>query len=246
MDFTNFFGLKFYSGNLNNLLDYLQTRLREGKKTHIVTMNPEIFMRARRDPEYQRVVKEAELIVVDGWWLAYAIRWISGKSVERIAGIQLAQELLKCCESSGISVFLLGSKNNVVSKACEKLKGEYPNLSIAGYHHGYFTDEETKKVVEEIKASGARVLLVGMGAPKQELFIAKNKQELPCVIMIGVGGSFEVFCGDKKLAPASWQKAKLEWLYRAIQDPTRWARLVKFVPAFVWLILVTKLRGKVH
>lgn len=232
-----------YVGRTESLLLELRDRISEGRQTHVVTLNSEMIVMSRRLPEFNLAIKSADIIVPDGIGVCLAIRVLKGIKAMRIAGIDLAESILSICEKEGLTVYLLGARSHVIEKACENLRKTYPGLQIAGYHHGYFYGEE-ERVIQEIASSQAKVLLVGMGAPYQELFIARTRNRLPCVFMMGVGGSFDVWGGFKRRAAPWIRKAGFEWLFRALQDYTRWRRL-KFMPAFIWLVLSTKFRGNV-
>ncbi len=241
LEFTDALGFSIYVGRRESLLLDLQDRLHEGLKTHVLTLNSEMVVMARRIPEFNAAARSADIVVPDGIGVAFALRILRGKPATRISGIDLAEDLLNFCQNESISVFLLGARSHVVERACNNLKKMYPNLNIVGYHHGFFLGQE-EMVIQKIIQSGAKFLLVGMGAPFQEFFISRTKDRLPTVFMMGVGGAFDVWSGLKRRAAGWVQKVGLEWLFRALQDYTRWRRL-RFIPSFLWLILLTKLKG---
>jgi len=235
------FGFEVFARPMELLLLELADRLKEGRKTHVLTLNPEMLMLARKDPEFMAVAKEADIITPDGIGIVLAVRFLRGKAIPRLPGIDIAERLLAFCEEQGMGVYLLGARASVVEQACRNLSLRFPKLKIVGYHHGYFQGEE-EKVIEDIQRKAPRVLLVGMGAPYQEIFIARTKTRLPCVLMMGVGGSFDVWAMRIKRAGNLVRRMGLEWLYRAFQDRSRWKRLA-FIPSFILLVLLAKLRG---
>uniref|UniRef100_UPI0025FE3C9A WecB/TagA/CpsF family glycosyltransferase n=1 Tax=Neptunomonas sp. TaxID=1971898 RepID=UPI0025FE3C9A len=150
-------------------------------------------------------------------------------------------ELNAMAEREGFPVFYLGAKDDVVTKTGEVMQAQHPQLTIAGTHHGYFWDDE-QAVVEQIKASGARLLFVAITSPKKENFINRWKDELGVDFVMGVGGTFDVVAGKVSRAPIWMQRNGLEWLYRVIQEPRRmWKRYLVTNSQFAWLLVQAKL-----
>ncbi len=197
---------------------------------------------ARKMSDYKEVVQKADIVVADGVGVKIALRLLTGKRVERIAGIELAEELLRLAEVEGYRVYLLGAKEDVIEQAVKRLKQSHPRLDIVGYHHGYF-EVDDEEVIKEVVDARPDILLVGLGAPKQEFFISKIMSEVPASLMMGVGGSFDVWAGVKKRAWKWMQKLGLEWLFRAMQDLSRIKRLT-FIPSFILMVIYAKLRGR--
>jgi N-acetylglucosaminyldiphosphoundecaprenol N-acetyl-beta-D-mannosaminyltransferase len=159
-----------------------------------------------------------------------------------VAGVDLFHELLEMSEANQFSVFLLGAKDDVVTTAASKVKGLYPGLKVAGYHHGYFWDDEAA-MVEKIRASGAQLLFVAITSPMKENFINRWRDQLGVTFVMGVGGTFDVVAGKVKRAPQWMQKYGLEWLYRVIQEPGRmWKRYLTTNSKFAWLLIKEKLK----
>lgn len=205
----------------------------------IVTPNSEIIMNATRDSELKMLIEEAGLIIPDGIGLVYASKIIGQPLTERVTGVDFLSQILGYLEETGQSVYLLGSKPanderaSVAELAGENMCIRYPNLKIAGTHDGYFKKEEEAALVEEINASGADFLCVALGAPKQEKFIYEHRHEFTNVKAgIGVGGSLDVWAGTVKRAPKFYQDHGLEWLYRLVQEPSRYKRMAQ-LPLFM-------------
>lgn len=196
---------------------------------HIVTINPEIMERALGEPELLRLIQSAEVIVPDGVGIKWAVKQLSGRQIATVPGIDLAYRLLELSTQRGWEIFLLGGSPGVAAKASERLSARIRGLKVIGTEHGYHQDSQTDpkgetRVVNALIALQPDLLLVGMGSPKQEAFIVKLKQHLPKTIMIGVGGSLDVWAGTVARAPKWMSDLHLEWLYRMIRQPARFRR----------------------
>lgn len=213
-------GYKIVSTSMSQLITQLMT---SATPIHVVSGNPEVLYHGLSHPLLkQEFTAEYTLIIPDGIGVCYPLKW-RGYAVERLPGIELVIELMSALEKEGKSVFLLGGTCDVNQKMVNVLKEKHPNLKIAGVHHGFFKEEED--MVRLIQTSGADVLFVAMGAPKQELFIAKHRDQLPCQLMMGVGGTFDVLTGNVQRAPQGFIRMNLEWLYRVLKEPVRIKRL---------------------
>lgn len=205
----------------------------------IVTPNALVAERSRYDAKLREAVKSADLSLPDGAGLIWAFKILGVKIQERITGIDFMKSLCQIAQHRDMPVFLLGGTPEVVEEASNRLAKDYPNLRIAGFHHGYFSQDEDEKICKMINESGAKILFVGLGVPKQELWIKSNLGRLKGIIAIGVGGSFDVISGRLKRAPEAWQKVGLEWLYRTMQEPWRFKRIIR-LPIFMALVVLTR------
>ena len=203
------------------------------------TPNPEIVMAARENASLAAALKAADLVLADGVGITKAAQLLRTPLKGRVPGIDFAQRVAAALAERGGSVFLFGAKPGVAEAAAEKLRAEYPGLVIAGTADGYFTDD--KPVVEAINAAGPDFVMVCLGSPKQELWMAEHAGKISCGLMAGLGGSLDVLAGNVQRAPEAWRKLGLEWLYRVIKEPKRITRLAK-LPLFV--IEAAKGRGK--
>lgn len=213
----------------------------------IVTPNSEIVMNAQKDSELRSLIEKAALIIPDGIGLVYASKIVGAPLSERVTGIDFLGRALAHLQDTGQSVYLLGSKpasaerESIAALAARNMQEAYPRLAIAGTHDGYFKEADEAALVDEINNSGAEFLVVALGAPKQEKFIYKYREQLKNVKAgIGVGGSLDVWAGAVKRAPEFYQKYGLEWLYRFIKEPTRIKRVMQ-LPLFMIKVLC---RGK--
>ena len=230
MERVNLLGFPIDTYDMPESIEYIKA-----KKGHVVTINPEMIDYALKHKEFEKIIKEAELIIVDGVGVQLGLR-ILGHSVKRIAGIEFAKRML--LELSCKPIALIGAKTYVMEKAINNLKEEIPNINIVYSQDGYFNDEN--KVIEETIQKEPELILVAMGSPKQEELIYKLKSKLPNAIMIGVGGSFDVWANEVERAPKIYQKLGLEWLYRTIKEPKRFRRIFPTLPLFVLRVLKEK------
>ena len=204
------------------------------KVSQVVTINPEMFQSAEKDQNFANIIKEAEMVIPDGVGVKIALK-LTGKDVARIPGIDFAKRLLKEAASSGIPVAIVGSKEEVITKAVTNLQKEISGLNIVYYHNGYFNNDE--EIYNELKAKSPKLILVALGSPKQEQFIYNAKKLLNPALMIGVGGSLDVWSGYVKRAPKIFQILGLEWLYRTISQPSRFKRIFPTLPLFLIKVL---------
>jgi N-acetylglucosaminyldiphosphoundecaprenol N-acetyl-beta-D-mannosaminyltransferase len=187
----------------------------------IVTPNSEILWNASRDAGLKAVINGADLVIPDGVGLVYASRVLGSPLSERVTGIDFLGEALRLLAGAGEPVYLLGGAPGVAEKAAENMREAYPGLKVAGARHGYYKPDEEAAVVDGINGSGAAFLCAALGSPKQERFISAHAAELRVRAAIGVGGSFDVWAGVQKRAPAFFREHGLEWLYRVARQPAR-------------------------
>ena len=207
--------------------------------SYAVTPNPEIVWLARKQPALKEALNGADLVVPDGIDIVYAARILGMPLPARVPGIELAAGLLKQMAVSGESVYLLGAKPGVAERATRRLQEQYPGLAVVGTGDGYFREDEP--VIEKINACKPRLLLVCLGFPRQELWMAKYRDQIKAGLMMGLGGSLDVFAGDVKRAPESWRRLNLEWLYRLACQPSRLGRMLK-LPVFLLSVVWERLR----
>jgi len=212
-----------------------------GPAGYVVTPNPEIVWLCRGDPELEEIMDGAFLVLPDGIGIIYGARLLGTPLKARIPGIDFVSALLTRMAESGRSVFLFGAKPGVAEAAAENLIKAHPGLVVSGTCDGYFTDD--KPIIEKINAASPDLLLVCLGAPKQERWMAENAQKLNVRLMAGLGGSLDVFAGNVKRAPAAWRRLGLEWLYRLIKEPRRIGRMMK-LPLFLVAVTMQRIRGK--
>ena len=207
--------------------------LLEGEGTHyVVTPNPEIVEACRADAQALSAVNGADLVLPDGIGVIYGAKLLGTPLKSRVPGIEFGTAMIEYCAQMGKKVFFLGAKPGVAKQAAENLCKKLPGLVVAGTHDGYFTDAESDAVAAEIKASGADLALVCLGAPKQEKWMARYGEATGAKLLLGLGGSLDVFAGVARRAPDFFCKHNLEWFYRLIKNPSRAGRMMK-LPLFL-------------
>ncbi len=204
----------------------------------IYTPNPEIVMAAYEDEEFKNVLNSSDMCVPDGIGVVYGAKMIGNPLPERVAGFDLSKGLIEKLSKTGGSVFLFGSKPGIAELAGENLVKEYPGIKIAGTRDGYFKESDEQEIIDAINASNANLLLVCLGAPKQEKWIYKNKDKLNVNLCIGAGGSLDVFAGAVNRAPEIFIKLNLEWFYRFCKQPSRIGRFMA-LPKFILTVKKT-------
>lgn len=197
---------------------------------YVVTPNPEIVEVCRMDPAAKAAVNGAALVLPDGIGVVKGARMLGTPLKEKVPGIEFAANLMERMAKEGKSLYLLGAKPGVAQQAGERLREKYPGLRIAGTHDGYF--QEDGPVAEEICRSGADVVFVCLGAPKQELWMQKNGPATGARLLCGLGGSLDVFAGVVERAPKFWSDHGLEWFYRLCKEPRRIGRMMR-LPLFL-------------
>lgn len=214
----------------------------EKKSSLVATANAEMLLRATHDAELKSILNAAKLVVPDGAGTVWAARHLGKQMPERVAGADLVLELMKISVQRAWKIFLFGAAPGIADKAKSKAEKLFPGIKIVGTRNGYFTAADEPEIIAQIKNSRPEILLAALGVPKQEKWLAAHKDELNVPVSIGVGGTFDVMAGVVKRAPLWMQRAKLEWLFRAMLQPSRAGRLVA-LPKFVWKVHQQKING---
>ncbi|MBO6203004.1 MAG: WecB/TagA/CpsF family glycosyltransferase [Selenomonas sp.] len=225
-------GVKVDSVTMAQAVAQVEGYMDERKNVLIATANAEMIMRATHDEELKNILNDAALVVPDGAGTVWAAHHLGYEMPERVAGFDLAQELMRIAPSKKQKVFFFGSAPGVAEKAKAKAEELYPGIEIVGTRDGYFKPEDEPAIIEEIKAAQPDLLLAALGVPKQEKWLNAHLKELGVPVAIGVGGTLDVMAGVMKRAPYWMQKAKLEWLFRGLLQPKRAGRLMA-LPKFV-------------
>lgn len=239
---NDIFGVKFDNMVLEEAvkIGYL---LSEGEDFHyVVTPNPEIVAMTDTVEGYGDILNGAKMVLPDGIGIVYAGEIMGKPFRSRVPGIDFAAGLMEKMASEGGSLYLLGAKPGVAEAAAESLGEDYPGLTVCGTRDGYFSEEENEAVLAEIKASGATVVFVCLGAPKQEQWMASFGEKTGAKLMVGLGGCLDVWSGAVGRAPKAMQETGFEWLYRLAKQPSRIKRVAK-LPVFLLAALLYRTKG---
>ena len=232
---VNILGVKVDAVTMAQAVERVINLIKEKKSSIVATANAEMLLNATHDAELKNILNAASLVVPDGAGTVWAARHLDKEMPERVAGFDLVQELMKIAPARGIKFFLFGAAPGIADKAKLKAEQLYPGIKIVGTRNGYFKTDDEPEIISQIKISHPDILLAALGVPKQEKWLFKYKDELKVPVSIGVGGTFDVMAGVVKRAPLWMQKARLEWLFRALLQPSRAGRLIA-LPKFVWKV----------
>ncbi|PIC67964.1 glycosyltransferase [Sporosarcina sp. P16a] len=223
-------GVSVNTENYDELIPKVFENIEEGKKSLIVAINPEKLMKAKEDPELKALLNRAEFQIPDGIGVILASKLKKGHIRSRVTGIDMMDRVVQEAAIRGKRIFLYGAKPGVAQEAAARLQVMHPNIQIAGIQHGY--EKDVQVVLDTINQAKPDILFVAMGSPKQEQWIEQHRDQLHPTLFQGVGGSFDVLAGNIKRAPAAFQKAGAEWLYRLLLEPSRIKRQMN-LPKFL-------------
>ena len=226
---------------MQETVDRIGNMVRSGDKHYVVTPNAEFLVAAQRDPEFKRILNQADLSIPDGMGVVYASKFYGDPLRERVAGTDLVEILCKKAAKEGWSVFFLGGLYGVGKRAAEVLRSRYPGLNVCGFYEGKREkayDEQSLRSIKRVsKGHKIDILLVAYGHNYQEKWIARNSQRLDFTVSLGIGGAFDFISGYISRAPLWVRRVGLEWLFRLIKQPWRWRRIFKAVVVFPFLVL---------
>jgi N-acetylglucosaminyldiphosphoundecaprenol N-acetyl-beta-D-mannosaminyltransferase len=225
--------------SMEETLGRIEQFIQSGRPHQHVVVNVDKLVKASRDPGLREIINDCALINVDGMPVVWASRLLGKPLKERVAGVDLFEALMRRAGEKGWRVFLLGAREEVVSKVAETYRRKYPKLQLAGYRNGYWKGEaEEAEVARQVRDSRADLLFVAISSPKKEQFLGRYQAEMKIPFAMGVGGTFDVAIGRVKRAPVWMQKSGLEWFYRFLQEPRRMFRRY-FIDdmAFIWLFI---------
>lgn len=228
---------------MGDALERFKFFLNEDRLHTVFTPNAEIMMDAAADEHLAEILKSADMVIPDGAGVVLASKILGTPLPEKVPGFDLAKNSFSMDNGGKIKYFFFGSKPGVAEKAAEIIMSEHSNIIVIGTRDGYFKDEDNEGIVNDINNSGADILLVALGAPKQEKWIYKNRDSLKVKVAIGVGGTLDVLAGNVLLAPAFFRDNGLEWLYRLYKEPWRYKRMLK-LPKYVLKTIGYRLSSK--
>ncbi len=219
-----------------DFLDWAGRFIAAGQPRQVCTANPEFVMTAQRRPEFMAVLQNADLVLPDGVGLLWAARRLGRPLPERVTGSDGIYLLAQRAATEGWKLFLLGAQPGVAAKTAQILQNRYPGLQVVGSYPGSPRDADYPEIARRIKTARPDILLVAYGAPRQDLWIARHKEDLGVPLSMGVGGAFDFVVGVQKRAPAWVIRLNLEWLWRLLSQPWRWRRQLD-LPRFVWRVV---------
>jgi N-acetylglucosaminyldiphosphoundecaprenol N-acetyl-beta-D-mannosaminyltransferase len=223
-DMANVLGCEIDRLDMAGTLERCRTVIEQPGYTQQVSINAAKLIALRRNADMREIVNRCGLVNADGQAVVWASRLLGDPLPERVAGIDLMEELLAMAEQRGYRVFILGARQEVLEAAIENLHDRFPGLALAGSHHGYFEEDKSREIAAEIRSSNADILFVAMSSPRKEQWLGEFGEELGVSLVMGVGGSIDVVAGITRRAPLRWQRLGFEWLYRLAQEPRRLLR----------------------
>ncbi|MCH9698053.1 MAG: WecB/TagA/CpsF family glycosyltransferase [Gammaproteobacteria bacterium] len=235
--------IPMHVATMQETLNQIDQRLNKQQFTQHVVINVAKLVNMRKDDHLRSSVEACDIINIDGMGIVWGARLLGHSISERVAGIDLFHELLELAAHKDYPVYFLGATQDILDQAVGAAKDAHPKLKLAGYHHGYFWNDEAS-VVEKIHASGAKMLFVAITSPKKENFINTWKDQLGVDFVMGVGGTFDILAGKTRRSPKWMQNCGLEWLFRVLQEPERmWKRYLITNSVFAWLLFKDKFKS---
>ena len=241
-------GVYFDNVNMDEAMDCVKGFVSGDKTSVMFTPNSEIVQSCIEDNSLYEVINSADLIIPDGIGVVYAAKILKTPLKQKVPGCEVAEKLIEYAASTGDGVFFFGGGKKTEEReavgvmAAQKMCEEYKGLNVVGTRDGYFSEEDVPSIIEEINNSGAKILFVCLGAPKQEKWIFNNRDKLKVAFAAGLGGTLDVFAGTAKRAPKFFLKTNLEWFYRLLCMPSRIGRMMK-LPKFLFGTMFHKNKG---
>ena len=241
----NIFNCPIDTYTMDETVDIIDKSIQNKLHLHHVVVNAAKLVHMQKDKELYDSVVSSDIINPDGQAVVWASKFLGQALKERVAGIDLMENLVKLAHKKGYKVFFFGAKEEIVKGVVDRYTKEYSKKIIAGYRNGYFKKDEEKKIANQIATSGADILFVAISSPTKEIFLNTYKDIINTPFIMGVGGSFDVVAGKVTRAPLWMQKTGLEWFYRFLQEPRRmWKRYLVTNSLFIWYMLKEKVNAK--
>lgn len=238
------FGYPIHPVTLDAGLRSAEAAIAAGDTMHVVTLNPEMLMQAEQDVELGLILRQSGLSLPDGAGVVWALKTRGHRQVQRLPGIEFSESLLALAADKQYRVAIIGARPEVLETAIARLKERYPALNLVFEHHGFFSSlEEEGRIAQQCAAASPQVVLVALGVPRQEKWISRFGPLFRGAVLVGVGGSLDVWAGAVQRAPRLYRSLNLEWLYRVMKEPWRLKRIYKTLPLFVVKVLVTPNRS---
>ena len=240
----HFWGVDVVNTSMTEAIDWIEQRVQQKQKSLLAFVNPDCLNIAYTQTNYLDILQTADRVLPDGIGINIGCRMLNQSLLANVNGTDLFPRLCERAAQSGFSLFLLGGLAGVAELAAQAMQQRYPKLLIAGVQDGYFSTEQESQIIDTINNSGANILLVGFGVPKQELWLAKHREQLRPTVCFGVGGLFDYYSGRIPRAPVWMREIGLEWSWRLIQEPGRmWKRYVIGNPLFLYRVWLQRQQG---
>jgi N-acetylglucosaminyldiphosphoundecaprenol N-acetyl-beta-D-mannosaminyltransferase len=240
------FGYPVLAATPDQAVELCEDAIRSRRRVQVGVLNAAKIVNATREPQLRQALLSCDAIFADGQAVVWASRILSRRLPERVAGIDLFQNLLALADRRGYSVYLLGATREVLDEVVRVVRRDHPHVRIAGSRDGYFSADEAADVAAEIGASGADMLFVAITSPKKETFIAVHSHTMNVPVTHGVGGSFDIVAGKVERAPRLWQQLGMEWAFRVLQEPRRmFMRYFRTNAAFIYLVFRDAVRARI-
>lgn len=239
MQEINLFKTKVHNLTMQETIALVDSTILKHKQIHYADLNAGKIVDIQEDNQLRKNFNAADIINADGQAVVWAYRFLGKPLKERVAGVDLMENLVAMAAEKSYKIYLLGAEEEVVSRLNDIYSQKYGNDLVVGYRNGYFDKDQEEKIVEDIVKSGAQMLFVAFSSPMKENFLAQHQEALKEVnFVMGVGGSFDVFSGKVKRAPIWMQNIGMEWFYRFMQEPKRmWKRYLIGNSKFIYLVL---------
>jgi N-acetylglucosaminyldiphosphoundecaprenol N-acetyl-beta-D-mannosaminyltransferase len=235
-------GLPVHVVDMRSALQTIDEYIRDRRPHHIITADASMLVMAQQDLPLRGIIAAADLITPDSTGILWAARRNGTALTERVSGVDIVEQLCALSPQHGYRIYFLGAAPGIAEQAANRMRQRYPGAQIDGTRDGYFTAEDTDGVVTEIRECAPDVLCVAMGIPKQEKWIAAQRDRLGVPVLIGVGGTLDVLSGTVRRAPRIMQRARLEWLWRVLSNPRKISK-VMLLPRFVVMVQRTRTSG---
>lgn len=228
-------GVRVHNVTQREALLRMKAFLRSGRGRHVVTVNPEFLVQAQADPAFRELLNTADLALPDGVGLLWASRHLGRPLRGRVTGVDTVRHLAQLAAEKGYRIFFLGAGPGVAAKAAAVLAQENPGLTVAGTFSGSPQPRDEPEILSLLHRASPHILLVAFGAPEQDKWIRRNLGASGVRVAMGVGGAFDFLSGRVRRAPPWVQRVGLEWLYRLLQEPWRWRRMLRLL-RFIYLV----------
>ena len=238
---VNIAGINIDNITMEQAVERVYDFITSGQNHSIYTPNAEIMMEGITSKELKEILNTSDMLVADGAGVVLASKILGTSVGEKVSGFDLAKNLLVASSKRPIMFFLFGGKPGIPERAHANIICDYPGAEIVGTRNGYFSQEDESEIINQINNSGAHVLFVCLGAPKQEQWIHRHKEQLKVKVCMGLGGTIDILAENVKLAPDFFRNNGLEWLYRLYKEPRRFKRMLR-LPKFILYVLGIKLK----